>query len=109
MDIVTLPALWVPIISAFIPLIAALAVRQDGSNAIRALIAVIASAAIAVIDVVTGSGATVNELLSTFGTALAVELVFYAAIWGPIVGINNIAPNVGIGGAGADTPGMSAG
>ncbi len=105
-----LPDLWVPAVAALIPLLTAAAVRQDGSNRTRALVAVGATALLAIVSVATGDGATVEQYAATFTTALVTELAAYMALWSPIFEVNDkVLPDVGIGGDSDDTGGMSAG
>ena len=102
-----IPDLWVAAVAAIIPLISAFAVRKEGANATRALIAVAASAVLAVVETAIGDGATLEAYASLFVTVLVTQFVSYAAVLGPLLNINDIVfPNVGIGG---EPPSMSAG
>lgn len=106
--ILQVPELWIAAVAAIIPLLTALAVRKEGTNATRALIAVAASATLAVVETAIGDGATVEGYLSTFVTVLITQLVSYSAVLAPLFRINEtVFPTVGIGGG--DQGGMSAG
>lgn len=77
-----LPELWVPVVAAFIPLLAALAVKADGASAVRALIAIVATGVLAVVHALTDAQPdTWETLLATFATATVSMLASYEAVW----------------------------
>lgn len=93
-------SVWVPVFSALIPILSALAVKQDGSSFWRAVIAVVAATLLAVVDQVVNApdGLTLSGLIVTAITALVLQVGMYLSVWKPLVNINDTAlPTVGIG------------
>ena len=104
-----LPEVWLPAVAAFIPVLSAFAVSQDGTNRQRAAIAVIASGALAATEtIVSGNTFTLEQLAISGLTAIVTQLALYASLWGPIVNVNAlVAPKFGI--KPADSDSMNAG
>lgn len=92
-------AIWVPAVSALIPLLGSLAVRQDGSNVARVVVAVVASVLLAVANqfVEDPAGAAWEALLVTAITAFVVQAAFYVGLWTHANTNDRILPTVGIG------------
>ena len=87
---IQIPELWVPIVSTFIPLLAALSVKRtpeiadpSRENFYRAAVAITASGVVAIAETLTDgmAGDTVNSILSSFFLAVATQLVFYMSLW----------------------------
>lgn len=92
-----LAPLWVPLVSVFIPILVAAATRSESDSRVRALIAILAAGAVAVVELVIGDGATVAELIAVFMTAVTAQFVAYKSLWGSIFDINEkVVPDKGL-------------
>ena len=96
-DPIAIPEMWVPLIAALIPLIAAFAVKPAGSNLARAAVALIAAGVLAAVEaLVDGDPDTTASILSVFGTAVITALTAYHAFWAHLR-INSKAGTQGVG------------
>lgn len=96
-SVIALPELWVPVVAAFIPILTALAVKAENGTAVRAAIAIAASAILAVVEQVTADDASVEALIATFAIVVITQVAFYASVWKPLVNVNDrVAPGVGV-------------
>lgn len=91
--------IWLPVLSALIPILTALAVKSSGDSHLRALIAAGAAVVLAVIHEVTEAPSfTIEGLVVVAITALVVQVGTYLSVWKPLANVNEtVLPNVGIG------------
>ena len=96
-DLIVIPEVWVPLAAAFIPLLAAAAVRPEGANVLRAAAAIIAAGGLAALEaVLDGDPDTFASIVSTFGTSVVAALTAYHAFWAHL-GVNTKAGPQGVG------------
>ncbi len=80
-ELITLPEVWVLPIGAIISLLVGLGTPADAENKTRALIAVVASAGVAVLEQIIAESFTVQGLGTTFATVFVTQLVAYVGAW----------------------------
>lgn len=93
---VQIPDVWMPLAAALLPILSGLAVRSDGQNWIRALIALVASGVLAVVETLNdGQPDTWETLAVTFLIAVVTFVGSYEGLMRHL-GVNRLAASHGI-------------
>lgn len=104
-DTIVMPDAWVIALTPAIPVLSAFAVKREGSNQQRAIIAIVASVMIAGWSVLTqDGGATGPALIGALLTTLIGQAGSYQMLQGVLgdIDLNDLAPSFGIGGTVVD-------
>lgn len=92
-------------ISALLPLAIGLAVKRAHSTAFKAIVMLVATAAVALVKAVTDKGGIIDAVLfRDWARATVFTVATYYGVWNPL-GLGNLAPTVGLPGPVTGTSG----
>lgn len=89
---------WVLLVSLAIPVIVEALTKANAPARLKGLLAILAAAIVALVQLVTDSGGNVgDEALLAFGIAWATQLLTYLGLYKPLGLPGSIAPDKGLG------------
>lgn len=98
-----LDMIWIPLVSALIPLFTAAAVRPEGSNGWRSLLSLAMSGLVAAAAALVEGLTDWREILVAFGVAFVTQLTLYVGAYERIDINDRVLPTVGTTAGATDT------